>query len=490
MNNNEKLDCDRIKQNNDLNAWAAINVMSSIQVNENLGITKNYNRSLYENQTEMKNYKRNFYGNKKTRLDPITGRVMHQNHNSTKNQYRSQYAKYASETDHKISLKEGHEIVKGNPILRSFTSDSDIKKILNNSKNFREIPRIINNTKRAENDIVYALGYRVKGKKQTVIKRIDNHLSPIQSVKFVSNHMSGALYVHSELATNALKNAGKEFAVGAVNSIQASAIPLMVKGVQNICQVASGQKTLEEASTDMEKMGGSILVSGGGLQLAAQLAKDSGSKLLTNAVKNHNELSQIVAVSVLVKDSFIRYINGKTSGREFFEEIGESGVGLIGNVIGDYAVGNLASVILPASVVTGPMGVIALASGVVGSIIISTVCTEIYRYSINLGKMCKAIDERHIQKVDCINRIANEAITEIANQKKVLKDMMSKHFKEWDEEFDCGFQQILTATLDNNFEEISSGLNTILAVFGESVMFKSIDEFDDFFFDDNAVLNL
>ena len=49
---------------------------------------------------------------------------------------------------------------------------------------------------------------------------------------------------------------------------------------------------------------------------------------------------------------------------------------------------------------------------------------------------------------------------------------------------------LLESMLNNDFEQMSDGINHILNVFGEAVLFKNMDEFDSFFFDDNAVLNL
>ena len=105
-------------------------------------------------------------------------------------------------------------------------------------------------------------------------------------------------------------------------------------------------------------------------------------------------------------------------------------------------------------------------------------------------KLLKCSSEKISHKMSSINQVINEALVSMEYAQKELSVLIDKTFSIWDRKFESGFKQILESTLDNNFEQISSGLNNILEVFGESVMFKTINEFDDFFFDDNAELNL
>ena len=73
------------------------------------------------------------------------------------------------------------------------------------------------------------------------------------------------------------------------------------------------------------------------------------------------------------------------------------------------------------------------------------------------------------------------------------KDLMVRggdFYAIWDEEFDKGFEQIFASALSNNSEGIATGLDKILSVFGESVRFKTTNEFEEFFFSDDTVLVL
>ena len=79
---------------------------------------------------------------------------------------------------------------------------------------------------------------------------------------------------------------------------------------------------------------------------------------------------------------------------------------------------------------------------------------------------------------------------EIQYQQQELKQIIVDQNEKWAEAFDKGFRSIAASMINNDFEQMSEGINHILNVFGEAVLFKNMDEFDSFFFDDNAVLNL
>jgi len=134
----------------------------------------------------------------------------------------------------------------------------------------------------------------------------------------------------------------------------------------------------------------------------------------------------------------------------------------------------------------------------VGSIMVSMSAAMgpafIFGMAIGTGystiKLLKDSSEKISYKMSGINHVINEALESMEYAQKEVATLIDETFRIWDCKFEASFRQILKATLDNDFEEMSSGLNTILEVFGESVMFKTIDEFDDFFFDDNTILNL
>ena len=73
------------------------------------------------------------------------------------------------------------------------------------------------------------------------------------------------------------------------------------------------------------------------------------------------------------------------------------------------------------------------------------------------------------------------------NQRTILEKIIKDEFEKWDNHFDLGFKKIYYGSLNNNIEEVSSGLNNILDVFSSKVAFSTKDEFDKFFDDENAI---
>ena len=60
----------------------------------------------------------------------------------------------------------------------------------------------------------------------------------------------------------------------------------------------------------------------------------------------------------------------------------------------------------------------------------------------------------------------------------------------WNRSFDEGFHLMENGVIENDFENFSMGLDIVTRIFDSHVLFENMDDFDDFFFDENAVLNL
>lgn len=107
--------------------------------------------------------------------------------------------------------------------------------------------------------------------------------------------------------------------------------------------------------------------------------------------------------------------------------------------------------------------------------------------------MCKSIrlrDERYRKKMAATNRVLSQALSSM----KLAYNDLNKELKDfcdfWNVSFDRGFEKVLKSVSDNDFKGFSEGLDIILQVFDAHVLFKTEKQFDDFFFDDLAILNL
>ncbi|GJM72124.1 hypothetical protein HMSSN036_43400 [Paenibacillus macerans] len=128
-----------------------------------------------------------------------------------------------------------------------------------------------------------------------------------------------------------VKNVNTLFAEGIKGSLEASAIPLAIMGVQNLVLVAKGEKKLEDAIKDVGKGTALSAATGGFINVAStglSALSNSSAKWL-QTIGRSNVAAQTVAVSILVKDSLVSYIHGEIDGRQFMEQIGEKGVSMV-----------------------------------------------------------------------------------------------------------------------------------------------------------------
>lgn len=107
--------------------------------------------------------------------------------------------------------------------------------------------------------------------------------------------------------------------------------------------------------------------------------------------------------------------------------------------------------------------------------------------------VCKAIKgkiNKYQHRISEINRVLEIALSSMRDAYNSLDETIKRTFDFWDQQFEQGFTNMMEALMTNDFVSFSSGLNTVMNVFGSNVLFQSMDEFDNFFFDDCAVLTL
>lgn len=435
--------------------------------NNGYGVTQEYNKmnrnKLWDSTRDKKAFKESVFQDRKTYDDPISGQKLHSTQKAAQNKYHMKnqageniskaWANHSPETDHIVSLKEVHDRVKRNPFL----SDADIKEIANNPKNYRITSKSHNASKGEKSDFKFVFDK-------------DSELSLEGRAKLVKEKVGAEASLATRLTTRTVKNMGAEFVEGAVFSLEASAIPLMVEGVSNLCKVANGEKGFDEAAKDMGKLTLSVAGTGGTIRLvstgATNLMKNSGKEVLQKFA-NSNQVMQIITVSVIVKDSVIKYVNGEIDGNEFFEEIGEKGVSMLAGTIGAIA----GQALIPIPVV----------GAAIGSMIVSTVCLDIYKSYRSMNEL------KNVESA--VSKLASDALSEMYRQQEVLKQLIKEEYLEWDKQFNKGFQEIFTCVLSDDVNGISNGLDKILKVFSKDVRFKNFEEFDEFFMDENATFS-
>lgn len=107
--------------------------------------------------------------------------------------------------------------------------------------------------------------------------------------------------------------------------------------------------------------------------------------------------------------------------------------------------------------------------------------------------MCKSIrmrDKAYRNKMISANKALSQALHSMERAYNSLDQEVRAFCDLWDRSINDGFEKMLKSVSDNDFEGFSEGLDNILQLFDSHVLFKTEQEFDEFFFDDSAVLNL
>lgn len=255
-------------------------------------------------------------------------------------------------------------------------------------------------------------------------------------------------------------------------------IPLAVMGVQNLVMMAKGEKNLDEAIKETSIAVATTATTGGLIRVTTTALTNTLNQSSVKALQtvgNSNIVAQIISVSLLIKDSLIAYMNGEIDSKQFMEQIGEKGVGMVSGIQGAI----IGQMLIP----------IPGVGAIIGSMVLSTVCTELYKFSNKMRAAYESLGE-YSELEDKINFIANSALREMETQRNNLKECISEEFKVWDEKINTAFNIMINATLNNDVNGISASLDDILGIFGERVRFKNYNEFDEFFMNQDAILRL
>lgn len=467
-NNKKGSEFDKVVENSIL-----IQMKDNLKKNESLGVGQKYNRTLYDDINKRNKFKEDFFYGNRTEKDYITGETLHVNSKAAKSKYRKEnYTKHIADVDHIIPEKQVHKKLKNNPYL----SDEDVKEIANSKSNYRITSARLNRHKRHGSNLKVAFESKSKLKKARLNLNVNSR------ARLIGDQVRAEISLNINATLKTVNNMANDFSTGSVNSLEASAIAIMIEGVRNLYLVANGEKEFEEAAKDMGKLTSNIAFLGGGIQVMTtginNTLRNNGNAALQRIV-NSNQVTQVISIALILKDSLVRYINGDINGEEFFREIGERGVGIVSGTIG--AVIGQAVVPIP------------FVGAFIGAVVISTVCIGIYKtcnvFMDSWKSIINSFDE-HKEKLSRVNYIAFQALNEMERQRNILKDMIGKQFSQWGEQFNLAFEEIYSATMNDDINGISNGLDRMLNVFGESVKFKTFEEFDEFFMHENSIFTL
>ena len=253
-----------------------------------------------------------------------------------------------------------------------------------------------------------------------------------------------------------------------LNWLNDKKIDMLTCGINELCSVCIEEKTVDEVALVMkEKFKHEVIYEGVDRLVDLGVDKLKNSKFINN-LSNSNEVLNMISFAVFIKDEFLACENSE----EFFNNIVEKGKDKLYGII--------------TTVVETTLISPAIASIIVSSMTVYTVCSELYSIANNISTEIKNV-YKYKEKLKRVSELADEAVREMENQRTILEKTIKDEFETLDNHFDLGFKKIYYGSLNNNIEEISSGLNNILDVFSSKVSFTTKDEFDKFFDDENAI---
>lgn len=456
---------------------------------ENYTVSENYtgNRNLYDNIYKREKFKEALFDGKATTKDYITGETLHLKRQMATNKYGKARANYhTGQVDHIVPLEQVHSMAK----KISFLTDEDVRAAANSEWNYRFTQSHLNQSKQSKSNFDMAQKYLLEGKYE-------------ESAKLLGDGVVANAGVSAELTIRAMKNAGESAVKNIYGSLQpnashlarkvekellnstkelkqrigedlnGAAIPLIVSSVNALVSVTKNEKTLGEAGKDIAKQTGTVIVTTEAQRVCVDVAnhalKNSGVNILKQTAKA-NVIAHAVTIGFMLKDAAMDWLDGNLSDAEFVEQVSRKGTTLFLESLG----ATIGQTVIP----------IPIVGAVVGSIVTSVACGAVF------SLMDAAKNNASEEKRNMISAIAADALREMKQQQEILQKYIADDAQKWNKNVNEGFSLIYTGTKANDVAIIAGGLDCILTNFNKRVRFSSLEEFDDFFMNEDSVLEL
>lgn len=353
-------------------------------------------------------------------------------------------------------------------------SKEQLKRITNSDYNLAITSEARNKSKKAQSNHEYLYKQLKEGKPEnltTTYNMLQKEIASNVAIRadVTTTRVTEAIGNVSKIDKKTLKSRIDKTAGTVGNAMytgtSAALMSLTVSSINNIVFIAIGEKKINEAIKDIAQDTSGSFVSGVGVDLAqrtvADVAKYCGTSNVAQILSKDLPIAEISAM-IMVGNSVRKFIDDDISAEECVTEIVMNGVGVLA-----YQLGMVAG---------GPAGAI------IASLVVGQISKTVLEY--------KQVKKINSQKQNQINTIVRDALVTMESQRKNLKQMIQLEYQQWDEAFDEGFKLIFSGNMENDAEEIAIGLDSILAVFNGKCRFKTLEEFNIFFENTEAILTL
>lgn len=455
-------------------------------MDKKLGVTQDYDRLNYDSASAKKAYKQKAFGDSAVITDSTTGEILHKSQTAAQKKYHmknddgenvsKKWANHSAETDHINSLKSIHDKTKHNPFL----SDDDIQEIANCDANLRVLPKSLNASKGEKSDL-------------EVIFDTDNGISLKGRVNLAGEKIKSDAVLTGKFAYRTAENIGGLATDSAKESVANHEMDFVRYGVNHIVDIACGNENLKDAVVDMGTFTVKTVAKDVSKTVGKDVSKDvkdvidvalENNKLYQSlkskqSLKNNSELRKLIQVGTMVAESASRLIDGEITAEEFVLEIGDKGATMVAQMVAGEVGAIVGEIIgISAGGLLGA-GVGEVIGRVIGTMIATVACNAVIAIRKNIIANIKSLDDYKLQE-KAIHRLESEAIAEMEYQRQKFREIVESEYTKWDENIEAGFNQIMSSACQEvyDLQGITDGLDRILSVFGKSVMFKSLDEYE------------
>lgn len=403
------------------------------------GVTQKYDRSKYDSPKARKEFHDRQFGGKKTVRD-ADGTLLHRNADAAKRKYGKEKAsEHAAQADHIDPVADVHKRHKRN----GYITDEDIKEVVNRSDNFEEKSAHDNTSKGKSSEIKDGLD---PTKEKTLKKRAHQ----------VGKGASAQAKTDILIAKKTVEHMADEFLSGAKDALVASAIPLVIRGTQDLMRVAKGDMTMEEAVEDVGQLGLSIAASGGTVRtvtvgLGGMLKVSENSTLKKFA--DVTQIGNVLIIGSIVVRAAGKYLDGEVDAEGFFKEVGQESLSLAAGMLASKAV----TAVLGGAAVGGPVTIAPMLAAMAAS----AACQEIYAQAERVSREKKDNED--------IRHIAAAASAAIQEQQRELRRMMDEDHAHWADEMNEIFQGIAAGLASNDLKQINPGLRNLSKSFSSQL---------------------
>ena len=272
------------------------------------------------------------------------------------------------------------------------------------------------------------------------------------------SHISLCNFPNLSAFGNTLKEKMNKAHEGGKEALKGATIPILVETATDLVKISSGEMTFGEAALDVGKLSAKVYASGAITNIAKdcleEFAKDISSDLLKEILSPEN-IGLIVGTASVILSTSYRYIQGDISVNEMFVELVNKGAVMTIN----HMLFNPSSGLVFLSSCGGAVALL-------GSMLVSSACSYIVSgiQSFNDFK----------RDVAYINRIIEDANRQIKDIENSLTKICRKELQEFNDKIENGYCMLLEAALHNNVTKAEEGMNYILNIIGEKVVFSGM----------------